>query len=90
MYTMTKSDFVNAEIFDPTPYEEESDGYVPTKCPICGKDIEADDRVLWIDLGIYERVVHEDCAVCKKEGLSWFMDMLKIDTNTGKGRDFYD
>lgn len=60
------------------------------RCPICGKAIEDDDRVLWIDIGMTERIVHENCAVFKKEGLSWFMDMLLIDTNTGKARDFYD
>lgn len=59
-------------------------------CPICGRHIEEDDHVLWIDLGITERIVHEDCAVTKKEGLSWFMDMLQIDTNTGKASYFYD
>lgn len=90
MYSKTKSDFRNGDIFDPTPYENEYDEYEVEWCPICGKRIEADDRVMWIDLGGYDRVVHENCAIFKKEGLSWFMDMLMIDTNTGKAKDFYE
>ena len=69
------------------PDEKEYTGFGLEWCPICGKQIEADDRVMWIDLGNYERVVHENCAIFKKEGLSWFMDMLEIDTDTGKARD---
>lgn len=60
------------------------------RCAVCGELVYADDRVVVLDNGCAagsEKMVHERCAVFRKEGLTEFLDLLGIDYYTGTAKE---
>lgn len=68
---------------DECPHSDYAESY--GKCAICGKPLDADDRVFTFD-GTNQKV-HESCAVFKKEGLTWFLDVLGIEYYADRAKD---
>ncbi len=54
------------------------------RCAVCGELIYETDRVVVLD---NEKMVHERCAVFRKEGLTEFLDLLGIDYYTGTAKE---
>lgn len=57
------------------------------RCAVCGELVYADDRVVVLDAAGSEKMVHERCAVFRKEGLTEFLDLLGIDYYTGTAKE---
>ena len=60
------------------------------RCAVCGELIYETDRVIVLDNGCAadsEKMVHERCAVFRKEGLTEFLDLLGIDYYAGTAKE---
>lgn len=60
------------------------------RCAVCNEPIYEDERVIVLDNGCTadsEKIVHERCAVFRKEGLTEFLDLLGIDYYTGTAKE---
>lgn len=58
------------------------------RCAVCGHGVYAGNRVIMLD-GKSE-MVHEGCAVFRKECLTEFLDLLGVDYYTGDAEEFAD
>ncbi len=54
------------------------------RCPVCGKAVYEDDRVVVLDSGA---MIHEGCAVFRQESLMEFLDLLGVDYYTGTAKE---
>ncbi len=54
------------------------------RCAVCGKPVFADERVVALDNGA---MIHEECAIFRKESLMGFLDMLGVDYYTGDAKE---
>lgn len=60
-------------------------GEVVGRCAVCRQVICSGDRVIVLDGS--EAMIHEDCAVFRKESLTEFLDMLGVDYYTGDAKE---
>jgi predicted nucleic acid-binding Zn ribbon protein len=65
----------------------EADDVPVGRCAVCGKAIYGDERVVSLDNGV---MVHEDCAVFRRESLTEFLDLLGLDYYVDKAKDVAD
>lgn len=54
------------------------------RCPVCGKAVYEEDRVVMLDSGA---MIHEGCAVFRQESLMEFLDLLGVDYYTGTAKE---
>lgn len=54
------------------------------RCAVCGKPVFADERVVSLGNGA---MIHEECAVFRRESLTEFLDLLGLDYYTGTAKE---
>lgn len=54
------------------------------RCAVCGKAVCGDERVISLDNGA---MIHEECAIFRKESLMEFLDLLGIDYCVGDAKE---
>ncbi|MBQ2277058.1 MAG: hypothetical protein II333_00695 [Clostridia bacterium] len=54
------------------------------RCAVCGKPVFAEERVVSLDNGA---MVHEECAIFRRESLTEFLDLLGLDYYTGTAKE---
>ena len=69
---------------DPTMLPGSADDVPVGRCAVCGEAIYGDERVVLLDNGV---MVHEDCAVFRRESLTAFLDLLGLDYYVDKARE---
>ena len=72
---------------EPTMLPGSADDVPVGRCAVCGESVYGDERVVSLDNGV---MVHEDCAVFRRESLTEFLDLLGLDYYVDKAREVVD
>lgn len=55
------------------------------RCPVCGNAVYSDERVIVLDGS--DTMIHENCAVFRRDSLTAFLDLIGVDYYTGDAKE---